>query len=254
MTKDSDERISPDDPEKIGLGATETGGECPRCGNESRAFFILGRAVNILCKSCQDNDERQRDIDAAEEQSKILTAQWMQLAPPEYRKDVDPKLLPDDIARNAFGRAMKWSHTMGKGLILHGGTGRGKTRAAWQIVKRHHFDGIKVSSFDVSSFGYMASKKAMDQNLEEWIEYLSRVRLLFWDDFGQMVFTERVQESVMAIVERRTSRGLPMLITTNDIGDSLARKFNDNRGAMVVRRLREYCYSQSFGNNATKKS
>src|SRR5262249_3555894 len=60
---------------------------------------------------------------------------WEQLCPPEYRNTI-PERLPKPAK---FEEVQKWQYGP-KGLLLVGPTRRGKTRAAWNLLKRLYFD------------------------------------------------------------------------------------------------------------------
>src|SRR5690242_9896192 len=75
----------------------------------------------------------------AQLREKRLPEEWRRLCPRMYR-DTDVELLPN---REAFAKAQDWSFGA-KGLLLVGATRRGKTRAAWAVLKKLHFQGRKV--------------------------------------------------------------------------------------------------------------
>lgn len=136
------------------------------------------------------------------------------------------------------------THSNGaKGLIVRGVSGSGKSRAVWMLVKRLIVDeGLSVHYDSSFEFGAGASDAYRHGSEQEWIRERVTPDVLFLDDLGKSKFTARVGEALFEIVDRRTSRGLPIFITTNFIGANLKSRFDDQELAEpLLRRLREFC-------------
>jgi DNA replication protein DnaC len=136
-----------------------------------------------------------------------------------------------------------------RGLILAGKTGLGKTRCAWQLLKRENFQGKHIIAFDQVNFAHKCVSVFSDVGNSDWEKWVSAIQctdLVFFDDLGKFRFSERVEMELSNVIEYRTSHLLPIIVTTNDDGDSLKSRMSENRGEPVVRRLREFCDSIVF--------
>lgn len=167
---------------------------------------------------------------------------WESVCPPLYR-DTDPSRLPELPLK----RVLSWPFGS-RGLLLHGATGAGKTRAAYLLLHRLIFeDGKKVVAFQGNSFAHQCARKFGEQQCgEEWIEELTGADVVFFDDLGKSRFTERVEAEQFGLIEARMAHLRPVIITTNFVGDSLTDKLTGDRGAPLVRRLREFCECVAF--------
>ena len=201
---------------------------------------------NELCDRCRqiarEASERQR-IEA----EKLAAARrheegWTTLCPMLYR-DTDPARLPQE----SLAKVLAW-HYASRGLLLHGPTGRGKTRAAWLLLRTLHDEKRRIIAFDCVGFAHECAKQFRDSDGggERWAKNLAEVPVLFLDDFGKGKFTERVEVELFGLIERRTANCLPIILTTNFVGESLEARMSPDRGAPLVRRLREFCGDVCF--------
>jgi len=165
---------------------------------------------------------------------------WTEICPPLYLES-DRNLLPDESARIAYDKIQDYIFTE-KGLVVHGLTRRGKTRAVWQRMKK----GFMATGLEPKfSFGGMFSLN-ISESFEQHettalVKSFGTAPIVFFDDIGQMIFTERVQECLFTILEMRCAYLRPTVFTMNDIGDTLKAKFSGNRGEAFVSRLKEFC-------------
>ncbi len=163
--------------------------------------------------------------------------------PPLYQQTDTAKLPKKQLVE-----AMKWKFGQ-RGLMLSGPSGRFKTRIVWTLLKRVltvDMPPVDFMWFDCMSFekDIMRHYQAEDEHL--WFDKVCAVPLLFFDDFGKIKLTERAEAELFGIVERRTANLLPIILTTNDDDATLAARMSDNRGAPLVRRLREFCEQIKF--------
>jgi DNA replication protein DnaC len=162
--------------------------------------------------------------------------------------DTDPAKLRQDTLK----QAMAWKYGR-KGLVMIGETGLGKTRTAWLLLRRVLVDDgrdIKFAWFKDITFGQELGIRYRNETAEEWLQGLAKVPLLFIDDIGKMKLTDRAESELFGIIDQRCENGLPMIVTTNDTGESLKNRMdaanNAGRGAPLVRRLREFCEQIKF--------
>lgn len=166
----------------------------------------------------------------------------MEFCPPLYQR-TEPSRLP----QAQLSAALSWEYGP-RGLILLGETGRGKSRVAWLTLKKV-MTGRKPPSFmwfDAVSFGHEIAKHYRTEDAEAWLDRVAECGLVFFDDLGKLKLTERAEVELFGVIERRCAAELPIIVTTNDTGDTLASRMTDNRGPALIRRLREFCEPIQF--------
>ena len=92
--------------------------------------------------------------------------------------------------------------TDGKGLLLYGTVGTGKSHMAACIANALIDEGFRVL---MSSF----------EGRQEYINSLNKYTLLIIDDLGAERKSDYMQEQVFNIIDARCRSGLPMIITSN---------------------------------------
>ena len=167
-------------------------------------------------------------------------------------KEICPALYLDtDLARlpqKQLAAALEWKFQP-QGMLFLGETGRGKSRVAWTLLRRvlvEDMPEIKFKWFDCVGFGHEIAKHYKSEDAETWLELMATIDLLFMDDLGKLKLTERAETELFGLIERRCANRKPMIVTTNDTGDTLASRMTDNRGPALIRRLREFCQPIQF--------
>lgn len=220
------------------------------CGNTVQAvrLSLFGKSFVCpqKCDACIDLAEWRRAETARLEREARIERIWEAMCPTLYR-DTDVTRLPP----KHFAQVMAWQYG-DRGLLLLGATGLTKTRCAYQLLYRLIQEDRTVRAFDAVSFGSECSRSFADGKGDEWVKGLLTVDVLFLDDLGKERFTDRVESELFGIVERRTARRKPIIVTTNFIGDVLEEKMSPDRGPALVRRLRQFCDKVNFG-SAPKK-
>lgn len=143
---------------------------------------------------------------------------------------------------------------MGKGLIMFGEVGRGKTFYAACIANALIDKGYKVY---MTNFAELTNRiQGMFEGRQEFIDSLSRNALLVIDDLG----VERdsasgyMQEMVYNIIDSRYRSGLPFIITTNLTADQLKNP-KDIRYQRICERILERCHPvEVTGQNRRRKA
>lgn len=217
--------------------------QCRECGMEWKFEFspYLATLVHV-CPTCSQihADEEVRQLIARS--AAIRTEAWKAICPPDFL-NIEPHRLPKP---SKLQIVLKWQFGP-KGLLLHGPTGSGKSRCAWHLLKREHATGRSVRAIDHSvglEYGALFAQSAADA--DRWRERLVCVDILFMDDVFKAKLTDSLESALFTIVSARTERQRPIIVTTNDSGETLAARTTDDRGAALIRRLREFCQSIQF--------
>jgi hypothetical protein len=217
---------------------------CRVCGLPFTAcrYVLPDKRVIIagVCDKCYGAKVVAIREDAAKKEA--TTERWLQLCPILYQR-TDPARLP----QTQLPEVLAWQYGP-EGLLLVGPTGTYKTRTAYLLLKRLVLDeGRRVEAFDGLAFDHECVRRFRDEgDGEEWADGLAHVDVVFFDDIGKGCFTPRVEAEMFGLIERRAANGLPIIATTNMTGADLAAKVTEDRGAPLIRRLREFCKCVTF--------
>jgi DNA replication protein DnaC len=218
---------------------------CRECAKpfEVPTFIPASIAAKVhVCPSCSERHAAETSRRAIEQSQAVRLARWKQICPPEFLQ-TDPNKLP---CQRQYRAVMNWicGH---RGLVLHGPTGQGKSRCAWLLLRREYEAGRSVRSLNsASGLTYAAKFSESAKDAERWIERLSEVDLLLLDDCFKAKLTDSFEAALFAVINTRTERQLPIIATLNDTGSTLLERLTPDRGAAMLRRLREFCDSISF--------
>lgn len=193
----------------------------------------------VLCNGCADKRIAERDAVFKDEKK----AQWEALCPPAYR-DTEAHRLP---MPSKLEVVMRWKYGP-KGLTLIGATGKGKSRCAWKLLEREFSSGRSVECLD-AKFAMQYSQKISISGAVtyEWLESKMNAGILLLDDVLKVRLDNTGCETALfAIIEERMANNLPIILTTQDTGETLKTRMSPDRGEAVVRRLRECCQTITF--------
>jgi DNA replication protein DnaC len=154
----------------------------------------------------------------------------------------------------AFNRVQAWQfNEEGRGLVLAGPTGLGKTRAIWHLLRRLVVEENKrVETYTATKFGIKAEQMMeLGRGLTaEWTTSLASPHVLFIDDLGQMKMIasrhEWLSSLIFDFVETRMAEGRPMFFTTNLSQPELCAYTGKDRGEPFLRRIMECCELITF--------
>jgi DNA replication protein DnaC len=138
--------------------------------------------------------------------------------------------------------ANTWENWKERSLLLHGTTRLGKTRAAFEVARRHWKANFKKQTF--------LTMRKLEQLIEQGygkfdhssrIQSLIDVPFLFIDDLGKEKMTARIATDLFAIIDERTIHHRTTVITTNFTSGSLIERFDDKElGLALIGRFKDY--------------
>lgn len=215
----------------------------PECFNSvpvpSEDFLRYFPTMKILCEECDlRRIEMLKQEQAAEERERRQEA-FHALCPPLYRES-DPQRIPA-----AFLRECEAWEVSPHGLGFVGIAGSGKTRAAWMLLKRLHFSGVRVFGIAATAFAKACADQWHDDPqakalAEDTLTRCRRTKVLLLDDLGKQKMTERAELELFDLLEHRTSHELPVIWTANAGRETLKQMLSPDRGEPILRRLAEF--------------
>lgn len=220
---------------------------CKVCGEKlQKEVEFLGRKriVNLSC-SCRIKEREQR---AAEERKRQI----------ESNRDIcfdNPNMRNwsfdnDDGNNPRISNAMKkyCEHfpgflKSGKGLLLYGDLGTGKTYYASCIANQLINDGYRCR---MTNFPTLINKiQATFEHRQEVMDEINRYSLLIIDDLGVERNSQFMLENVYNIIDSRYRIGKPIIITTNLTGEQLKNP-GDVGFARIYDRILAMCHPIKF--------
>ncbi|MBI2498374.1 MAG: hypothetical protein HYV75_10840 [Opitutae bacterium] len=156
-----------------------------------------------------------------------------------------PGLVP---YRHAIDRVRGWQFGP-KGLLLSGPTGRGKTRALFDLYRRMAHDGEHEVRYWFAGDWFARLQEEVRFGRDDargWVEATAAHPVVILDDLGQeAVTTARADWSAshfFRFLDLRIATGLPLLCSTNLTADEIAGKMSRGAGIRqepLIRRLLE---------------
>ncbi len=138
----------------------------------------------------------------------------------------------------------------GKGLLLYGGFGTGKTFSACQIANALIDKGIKVK---VTDFARILNEMQGSFEKQAYIDALMDCKLLILDDLGAERKSEYAKEQVFNVINARYNSGKPMIITTNLSLNELINP-DDIDNARTYDRIMQNCHLVEFEGGSKHRS
>lgn len=195
---------------------------CKKCRTpRQKRFEVCGRIFTPLCLcAClaQAEEAREAEVKRREFLDRVAKNRSLGLPEPELRKHTFQNDLGFNPEQMALARAYveNWEENemLGKGLLLWGNVGTGKSYLAGCIANALLDRGVAVLMTNFSRLlNRLTDFSAGDKNA--YIQSLNAYRLLIVDDLGVERGSDFVKEQVFQIVDSRYRTGLPMIVTTN---------------------------------------
>jgi DNA replication protein DnaC len=138
---------------------------------------------------------------------------------------------------------------MGKGLLLYGNTGTGKTYTACEIANALIDEGYPVL---VTNFARILNTLQGTFEKQDYIDSHNNYALLVIDDLGIERDTAYAKEQVFNIIDSRYRSGLPMIITTNLTMEKIKNP-EDIENRRIYDRILERCFPIEVGGGSRRR-
>lgn len=210
---------------------------CRKCNEPRREWLsLIGGYVPVMC-SCMIAEQKKQDRLARIEKYRNAGFPDRELQKCRFDLDDQKSKKASDMCRN-YARRFDEFKKAGKGLILFGGVGTGKTFLASCIANELIDNGVPCL---VTNFARIINTiQGMFEGKQKYLDSLSEFDLLVIDDLGIERNTEYVNELVYNIIDARYRSGKPMIITTNLKYSDLYHT-EDTSKARIYSRIIEMC-------------
>lgn len=209
-------------------------------------------ALSPFCTACVKairHEEAQTKRQTAENaRLEAIRASWANFGP-EGEDNTENAYRAVDEARLPYpgiaAKILAWKPAK-RGMIVFGDTGQGKTFMLYALAKRLIYNhGVLPTLYSGPGLRQAITAAARHSDSNRRALLLARLvnaPILMIDDLGQAAASDAAEEALWEITEGRTSRGKPMIVTTNFIGERFSQRFlKPETGSAVIRRLSEHC-------------
>lgn len=210
----------------------------------------------VLCKCMQEAQAaEERERKEREMVHEIAVMRSRSGIPTLYRDATFDGFIqrPDNAAvyRMAVRYAEKFEEMkkLGKGLLMHGGVGTGKTYTAVCIANKVLDMGYSV--FMTSTYDMLKLRDSDDEVAYD--DRIMKCSLLIIDDIGAERTTDYGREKVFGYIDGRCSTNLPMIFTTN-IDFQTMLKPETKQESRIYDRILKRCFPVAFEGTSWRRS
>lgn len=198
------------------------------------------RKVRCICDCKQKEIEayKQAEIQAENERMRRRCFTETNMAEWTFAND-DGKNPKISNAMKRYSDDFRDFKAEGRGLLLYGSVGTGKTYCAACIANALIDMGYSVLMTNFARLTNEIQGRFDDKN--EYIDSINRYSLLIIDDLGAERKSEYMQETVFNIIDSRYRSGLPFIITTNLSAEEI-KKNGDIGYSRIYDRILERCF------------
>lgn len=223
---------------------------CRKCNEPRREWLsLIGEYVPVMC-SCMIAEQKKQERLARIEKYRNTGFPDRELQKCRFDLDDQKSKKARYMCRN-YAIMFDEFKKAGKGLILFGGVGTGKTFLASCIANELIDNDIPCL---VTNFARIINTiQGMYEGKQKYLDSLNEFDLLVIDDLGIERNTEYVNELVYNIIDARYRSGKPMIITTN-LKYSDLHNAEDISKARIYSRIIEMCLPVLVSGEDRRKS
>lgn len=226
---------------------------CKKCGEPLETFItvpIVGeRKVRCICECMKKVRDASEERAKQEELDRIRKICFDGSAMKDCRFDTSDDTQHLQLAKNYVKNFPEFIK-QGKGLLLYGTVGTGKSHMAACIANALIDKGFKVK---MTNFETMVNiLQSSFDGRQEYMNSLNRYALLIIDDLGAERKSDYMQGQVFNIIDARYRSGLPMIITTNLTADEM-KKPEDIGNGRIYDRILEKCHPVKFEGQSIRR-
>lgn len=232
---------------------------CHKCNTRKQTEVMLFGSIRrpmCMCKcmaekrAAEEEEYKRREFEAKVEDMRRVGFPKAEMRNWTFAND---DLSNERITKAAQRYVEKFSELRqsGKGLLLYGNTGTGKTFAACEIANALIDKGYPAL---VVNFPEILKRLQGTFEKQEYIDSFDRYSLLVLDDLGVERNTSYAKEVVYDVIDSRYRAGLPMIITTNLSMDNIKNP-EDIENLRIYDRILERCFPiEVNGGNRRRKA
>lgn len=194
---------------------------CDNCGQPTQTRVeIFGEVRTVRCICHCEQEEREKQEKAKQQERKLQRIQRLRIQGFDkaemqgwtFENDdgKQPKVMK---AAKAYCERFELFKDQGKGLLLYGTVGTGKTYASACIANELISRGVPVL---MTNFTRIINRlQSSFEGRQEYLDSLNDFDLLIIDDLAAERNTEFMNEAVYSVIDTRYRAGLPLIVTTN---------------------------------------